>query len=234
MNTILFDLDGTLLPMDQDVFTKGYFKELAAKCAPFGLEAGPLVDAVWAGTAAMVKNDGAETNETRFWQTFAGILGERVLPLKEEFEHFYGQEFHRARAFTGENPLAARTVRAVREKGYRVALATNPLFPLVGVRTRLSWLGLTPEDFSLVTSYESSHFCKPNPGYYREVLAALGAAPQDCLMVGNDTGEDGCVVELGMDFYLVTDCLGGSGKPEDYRHGSFADCAAYLESLPAL
>ena len=30
---VLFDLDGTLLPMDQDEFTKGYFKLLAAKLA---------------------------------------------------------------------------------------------------------------------------------------------------------------------------------------------------------
>ena len=26
IKTILFDLDGTLLPMDQDVFTKSYFR----------------------------------------------------------------------------------------------------------------------------------------------------------------------------------------------------------------
>ena len=28
MKAILFDLDGTLLPMDQDLFTKTYFKYL--------------------------------------------------------------------------------------------------------------------------------------------------------------------------------------------------------------
>lgn len=58
IDTILFDLDGTLLPMDNDIFTKGYFKGLAAELIPFGYDAGTLVDAVWRGTAAMVKNDG--------------------------------------------------------------------------------------------------------------------------------------------------------------------------------
>ncbi|MDE7283511.1 MAG: hypothetical protein K2N85_08020 [Lachnospiraceae bacterium] len=29
---VLFDLDGTLLPMNQDEFTKGYFKLLVKKC----------------------------------------------------------------------------------------------------------------------------------------------------------------------------------------------------------
>lgn len=58
LTTILFDLDGTLLPMDNDEFTRGYFKLLAAKMAPLGYEPKRLVDAVWTGTAAMVKNDG--------------------------------------------------------------------------------------------------------------------------------------------------------------------------------
>ena len=55
---ILFDLDGTLLPMDNNVFVKGYFKELAKKLSPIGLEPDKLIETVWAGTKAMVKNDG--------------------------------------------------------------------------------------------------------------------------------------------------------------------------------
>ena len=54
---ILFDMDGTLLPMDNEVFTKGYFKELAKKLSPIGLEPQKLVDSVWAGTKQMIKND---------------------------------------------------------------------------------------------------------------------------------------------------------------------------------
>ena len=64
LTTILFDLDGTLLPMDNDAFTKGYFKLLAARLAPLGYEPAKLVDSIWAGTAAMVKNDGSQNNET--------------------------------------------------------------------------------------------------------------------------------------------------------------------------
>lgn len=45
LTTILFDLDGTLLPMDNDEFTRGYFKLLAAKMAPLGYEPKRLVDA---------------------------------------------------------------------------------------------------------------------------------------------------------------------------------------------
>ena len=198
IDTILFDLDGTLLPMDNDVFTKGYFKGLAAELMPCGYAAEPLVGAVWRGTAAMVKNDGTETNDKRFWDTFAGEMGEEVLQLRPVFDGFYANEFHGAKAACGENPLARRAIDGLKAKGYDVVLATNPIFPLVGVETRLSWVGLRPEDFSYITAYENSTTCKPNPAYYAEILRKTGKRPQECLMVGNDATEDTAALEQGI------------------------------------
>ena len=43
---VLFDLDGTLLPMDMDEFTMGYFQMLAAKAAPRGYEQKSLVKGI--------------------------------------------------------------------------------------------------------------------------------------------------------------------------------------------
>lgn len=207
ITTVLLDLDGTLLPMDTEKFTKTYFGLLAKKAAPYGYEPEPLVAAVWKGTKAMVQNDGSMPNDTRFWDTFAGELGQEVLSLRPEFDDFYAREFHGAKEACGENPLAKKLVEGLKSKGYQVVLATNPIFPLVGVRTRLSWIGLTPEDFSHVTSYENYTTCKPNPAYYREVLKNIGKCPEECLMVGNDAIEDVAALEAGMGVYLVTDCL---------------------------
>lgn len=52
---ILFDLDGTLLPMDLDQFTEGYFHLLAQTAAPYGYREETLVPALWKGVGAMVK-----------------------------------------------------------------------------------------------------------------------------------------------------------------------------------
>ena len=139
---VLFDLDGTLLPMDQDAFTRGYFKLLAAKVAHRGYEPKALVDGVWAGTAAMVANDGSCTNEEAFWKRFAGIFGERVYADKPLFDEFYRVDFQQARAFCGYNPDAAWAVARIREHGCRVALATNPLFPSFATESRIRWAGL--------------------------------------------------------------------------------------------
>ena len=95
--TILFDLDGTLLPMDQDAFTRGYFKLLAQKLAPHGYDPAALVDNIWAGTAAMVGNDGKRTNEAAFWDRFAALYGEQVREDIPCLTPFTGRSFSRPR-----------------------------------------------------------------------------------------------------------------------------------------
>ena len=72
ITTLMFDLDGTLLPMDLEDFTNTYFSLLAKKAAPYGYEPKALVAAVWKGTKAMIMNDGSRPNDQRFWEVFAG------------------------------------------------------------------------------------------------------------------------------------------------------------------
>ncbi len=235
ITTVLFDLDGTLLPMHTETFTKAYFKLLAEKAAPYGYEAKALVDAVSAGTQAMVQNDGTCPNDRRFWQTFAGRLGEDVLALRPVFDQFYAQEFHAAKAATRPNPLARQVVQALRGRGYAVILATNPLFPAVGVATRLSWLGLTPGDFLHVTSYENSSFCKPNPAYFTQLLRDTGRQPGECLMVGNNVAEDiQAATRAGLSACLVTDCLENPAALDTTAlpQGAFAAFAQSVGCLP--
>ena len=54
--TVFFDLDGTLLPMDTDVFMKRYFKALGAFAAENGLDSDMCLGAVMAGVKAMAKS----------------------------------------------------------------------------------------------------------------------------------------------------------------------------------
>jgi len=229
ITTVLFDLDGTLLPMDLDAFIHTYFGLLAQKAAPYGYEPKPLIDGVWKGMGAMIQNDGACPNSQRFWQAFCQEMGEEAAKLQPVFDEFYAKEFEGARCSVKENPLAAQTVKGLKEKGYTVILATNPVFPLVAVQKRLSWLGLTPEDFALVTSYENSNACKPNPQYYREILEKAGKSPRECLMVGNDAKEDLAAREAGLSVYLITDCLLNPQGLDLSRvpTGSFQDFMAY-------
>ncbi len=101
MKIVMFDLDGTLLPMDQDTFVNGYFTFLAKKMAPHGYEPQKLVKAIWGGTAAMVKNDGTCLNEEAFWRYFTGVYGEGARADIPLFEEFYANEFQQAQRFCG-------------------------------------------------------------------------------------------------------------------------------------
>lgn len=230
---VLFDLDGTLLPMDMDKFTGGYFKLLAKKAAPYGYEAQSLVKAIWHGTAAMVKNDGSRKNEDAFWKDFADTYGEVALKDKWLFDEFYANEFQDARQVCGFNPEAAETVKWIHGKGFRVALATNPLFPAVATESRIRWAGLKPEDFEFYTTYENIGWCKPNLDYYREVLRRTGLQGQECLMVGNDVTEDMVAAELGMKVFLLTDCIINKNGEDisRYPHGSFSDLREFIMTL---
>ena len=120
---------------------------------------------------------------------------------------FYRNEFQNVRHVCGFHPGAAEVVRMLKAMGIRRILATNPLFPAVATHNRIRWAGLAPEDFELFTTYENSHYCKPNLSYYEEVLERLGVTPQECLMVGNDVSEDMIAEKLGMKVFLLTDCL---------------------------
>lgn len=228
---ILFDLDATLLPMDQNEFVKEYFKHLARKLAPHGYEAGALVDAVRKGTAAMIRNDGSRSNEDAFWSEFANILGEDALADKPLFDEFYMNEFENARGVCGFNPAAAGTVRALKAAGFRVALATNPIFPAAATEKRIRWAGLEPDDFELITTYENSCFCKPNPAYYTDIARSLSVKPSDCLMVGNDATEDMAAQEAGMSVFLITDCLINRENKDIsvYPNGSFEQLMEYVQ-----
>ena len=230
INTILFDLDGTLLPMDQEKFVNGYFKMLAAKLAPYGYEPQQLINAILAGIEAMIKNDGSQLNEDAFWKRFVEIYGDKVLADKPVFEDFYKNEFQDARSFCGFNPKAAETVRSLKDKGYRVVLATNPLFPSIATESRIRWAGLEPSEFDLYTTYENTSYCKPNLDYYRDILKRINCRPEECIMVGNDVGEDMVVEALGMQAFLLTDCLINTQKKDitAYPHGSFEQLLSML------
>lgn len=230
---ILFDLDGTLLPMDQDVFVKAYFGALAKKLASHGYEPQKLVQSIWTGTKAMIKNDGTKKNEDAFWDTFAGIYGDHVRDEIPYFDEFYAQNFDIVQQSCGYNPKAQAVVKALKEKGFILALATNPIFPAIATEKRMRWAGLEQADFALYTTYENSRYCKPNPKYYADILSALGAKGEECLMVGNDVGEDMVAQSLGMQVFLLTDCLINREEKDIsvYPSGSFDELLAFVESL---
>ena len=236
IDTILFDLDGTLVRISQSVFVENYLHELRKIFIKLGLDGDLAIKALWAGTKAMMLNDGNALNSHRFWRGFADSMkidSERLGIVEAACDSFYSNEFNKVKDFTKPSDIPRRLVRDMIKKGYSIVLATNPLFPAVAIKSRLEWIGLEMRDFRFVTHYTNSSFCKPNPEYYREVLMRINKKPEQCLMVGNNPAEDMVVSELGVQVFLVTDYMENEHNLDvsKFRQGSLEDLETYLMGL---
>lgn len=234
IKAVLFDLDGTLLPMDQDVFIKAYFGRMAQKMAAHGYpDPKKLIDSIWQATGAMIVNDGSKSNCDAFWDKFAELNGEKSKDDIPLFDDYYRNEFQTVKDSCGFDERAAGIIEFLRGNGVTTVLATNPLFPAIGTHSRARWAGLDPDDFELITTYENIGFCKPNTAYYTDILSRLSLSPADCIMVGNDVDED--IVpsqKLGMRAFLLTDCMINKRNVDisTIPHGGFDELHSYLQS----
>lgn len=233
IKAIFFDLDGTLLPMDQDQFIKAYLGGLIKTLSPLGYEPEAIGNALWASTRAMMKNDGKITNEETFWQSFCSVLGDSVRGEEERLSEFYSGDFQKVREVCGYTPVAREIVDTVKASGVTLVLATSPLFPRVATESRIRWAGLEPDDFAYITTYENSSFCKPNPLYYTDLCKKLGLDPREVIMIGNDVGDDMVAAEVGMQVFLLTDCLINRKERDinDFRHGDIAALFEYIKEI---
>ncbi len=233
IKAVLFDLDGTLLPMDQDTFVGAYISLLAKKIAPLGYAPEKIAKALLLGCKDMIASDGSKLNEEIFWESFTNLLGPSIKKHMPSFNDFYEKEFDTVQAACGFSPKAKEIVDFIRERGVRIILATNPLFPAIATEKRIGWAGLSSNDFDIITTYENSHFCKPNIKYYEEILSKSNLDAKDCIMVGNDADEDTVAEELGMKVFLLTDCLINRNQKDisKYRNGNFEKLQDFIEEL---
>ena len=126
----LFDLDGTLLPMDMEYFTKLYFSSLCKRFVPvLNVDSDTLVKAIWKGTGAMTKNDNTRKNKDVFWEVASSECGIDLTPYIEQFDDYYTKEFIAAKEATSFTPFAKKSVDFIKQNGGRVIAATNPIFP---------------------------------------------------------------------------------------------------------
>ena len=233
MKAVLFDLDGTLLPLDEKLFVDIYFTELSKVFSVYNIESKKLVEAIWTATHEIIKNDGKRTNEDAFWDKFTSIINIDLSDVKEVLQKFYANEFFtKLKKCSTENNLAKVAVELAKKNGRKVVLATNPVFPIDAL-VRLKWTGLDIDDFDYVTHYSNSSFSKPNPKYYLDLCEKLDVEPKDCLMIGNDERQDiFAASSAGMNCYLVTDYL--YTYPEckvNCEKGSFEDLIEKLKTL---
>ncbi len=228
----LFDLDGTLLPMDMKYFIDLYVAAFCKSMVPVTkIESKPLMNAIWTSVAKMAKNDGDCLNIDIFWQTMNSVCKRDMRVFSDNFDNFYRGEFSVCRAATKVQPLARIVVDYIRQRGGNIIVSTNPIFPKSSTYSRIEWAGLSPNDFSYITTYDNSSACKPNLNYFEEICSVCGIHPEESLVIGNDVDEDMISSRLGFDTFLVTDCLINRYNKELtlFRNGSFGELFDFIQ-----
>lgn len=190
IRAVLFDLDDTLLENNMDRFLKEYFNLLTPHMAHL-VPPEKFISALLHATYAMIRNgDPAITNRQVFIDDFfprVGWKAEEMMPL---FDDFYAVQYDKLRSLTRPNPSARAAIQTAFDTGCDVVIATNPIFPETAIRQRMEWAGVSDFPFKLITSYEVMHTAKPNSRYYLEILEHIGRSPDECIMVGDDWGND--------------------------------------------
>lgn len=232
MKAFLFDLDGTLLPLDTYQFLQKYLEILSFKMAD-KFEPEVFVPKLLESTKEMVLNLEDKTNEEVFIGHFFKNITDNPKEIKEimdRFNAFYENDFKKLKAFTSPNPQAVEIIDYLNKKGYIVVLATNPVFPLIAITERLNWIGLSEKHFKFITSYEVMKYCKPQIQYYKQILQYIKIDPDECMMVGNDVKEDIISKKIGIKTFLVEDYLIDDKEIsiEPDLRGTFKDLYSYI------
>ena len=206
--TLLLDLDDTLLENPLQDFLPAYLGALSNHLAPYA-DPQQVIAMLLAGTRQMIHNQQPDcTLKDAFDAIFYSSLGLVESNLVQVFDQFYEEIYPSLKKYTKPKPDAIRFVQGAFEKGHRVAIATNPLFPYTAIAQRLDWAGLPPEKypFAIIPSYETLHFTKPNPAYIAEVLALLGWPEDPAIMVGDSLENDISPANtLGIASYWISD-----------------------------
>jgi FMN phosphatase YigB (HAD superfamily) len=212
LKAVLFDLDNTLILYDEMKFINSYFPVAAEKFADV-IPPESFAEKLLLATIELHKNDGTMVNRERFLQAFSSSVKLPPEEIWRRFDKFYTEDFDRFKYMVATPACAHDVFRYIRDKGLKIVIATNPIWPLSAQMRRLSWVGLDDIDLALVTHIDNMTFCKPQLGYYRQICSLIGEKPADCLMVGDDPANDMVAARIGIRTYLTDDSLKHAEKP---------------------
>lgn len=229
---VLFDLDGTLLDIELDSFLSRYFSVLGPVVAevlehepddPTGLRA------VIAATETMASSHAEQTNREAFNAHFHRITGVDLSAKRhaEALDAFYADVFPGLQGEATAHHGAVNVIETAMELGIKVAIATNPIFPMSAVRERMRWAGIDHLDIPVVTAYETMYATKPHGAYFLQTAGLLGVDPAECVMVGDDRSLDMPAADIGMRTFYV----GPQPVPACDWSGTLSDLASLLRRL---
>lgn len=204
LKTVLLDLDNTLILFDETEFYLRYMERIV----PFFADLVPsdqFSDRLLRGIRGLLKNNGEVNNSAFFMNLFCDGDSSDRQAVWDRFMLFYEKEYEKVPVAATAPDSLERVLDQLDAWGVELVVATNPLFPEIAQEKRMAWVGLDGNRFRLVTHLENMSYVKPRVEYYRQISEMIGRAPEECMMVGNDTVNDMVAGSAGMATYLTTE-----------------------------
>ncbi len=200
---LLIDFDNTLVLFNEDNFLLSY-AQLAYPYLAEYFDESAFFQKLLQATLHMIHNDGSLTNADAFTYNF--ISNTPALSYEEcyqQLNRFYKESFNQLRHTVTIVPHGRQLLQRALGEGLKVVIASNPIFPELATRIRLSWANVDDLDITFITHAENMSYCKPRPEYYQAILDAINLRPETCLMAGNDPISDMAASTLGIKTFLI-------------------------------
>ena len=201
IKAILFDLDGTLIDINLDLFIPQYLKLLASKVSHL-IKPSKFISNLMKASKAVDENDGSRTNDAVFAEAFFPLIGYPREEIDPYINEFYEKDFPKLKKYSQRKPEARKVMLKAIDRGYDIVIATTPLLPETAVIQRLEWGDVADFPYNLITSLENTCANKSNILYYKQILEKIGHPAEACLMVG-DEDKDMAAARLGIKTFLV-------------------------------
>ena len=219
LDYLLLDLDGTLLYFDMDLFIQQYLSLIRKQFEMYPF-ANDVPEWILAGTTEMLNNAGTMTNKEKFLEYFQAKTQLAEDTLWEIFIHFYETDFEFLAEITKPVKGIPEFIDNAQSAGYKIVIATQPVFPQLAIQKRLKWAGLGAVNVELITHIENMSYCKPAKGYFMEILSHLDIESKQCIMIGNDIEMDMAADQFGFEtFYLNNNQTSKTDSKLNFRSG---------------
>ncbi len=219
-NVLLCDLDGTLVDSAPDLETA--LNHLLDEVGRPHLPRGTVTELVGDGAKVMI--------ERGFALTGPAVEPESLPSLVARYVEIYDAI---STVETRPYPHAVEVLSALRDGGWRLAVCTNKLESLS--RRILEGLGIDGL-FDAVAGGDSYPVRKPDPGHVMHLLAELGAAPEQAVMLGDSRNDFLAGREAGLPVVLVSFGYGKGlvpGLGAERVIDSYLELPGALAGLPA-
>lgn len=206
ITTILLDLDNTLIRNPDRAFAIDFlalFNQYMHSTLELD-EAGKIFRQ--AIKLASTGNNPAASNTEHVVKLLAQACDASLEEAKTALDGFYSSAYPQLEKHITPIPETPEFIAQLKQAGYTLVIATNPLYSHEAVLRRMIWgkLPLEAHHYALITSADNMAHAKPHRGYYAKIFEELALEASTTVMIGDSYKNDIAPAQaMGMVTYEV-------------------------------